>query len=178
MGRDKALIEIDGVALVDRIAATLRQGGCADVIVVGPQRLAGSNLHIDDLAPGEGPLGGILTALRAAASAGADGVFVVACDLPGLDCSTVSALLEVAGTLMPSTTGTLPSVVVARSDRLEPLCAVWSPGCSTVLQHHFDRGERSVIGALSAISTISAIEVPVDSRALRNANVPDDLVND
>ena len=41
--------------------------------------------------PGEGPLGGVLTALRAV---GSEGVVVAACDLPWLDADTVRAVVE------------------------------------------------------------------------------------
>ncbi len=171
MGRDKALIEIDGVALVERISAILLEAGCCRVVAVGPRRLAAAVPHVDDRHPGEGPLGGILTAIAAASSSAADAVLVVACDLVDLDPATVSTLLEAADPLIVSSRSAADAVV-ARSTRLEPLCAVWSLGCAVVLQRHFDSGERAVHRALDGVSVI---EVAVTADVVRNVNTLDDL---
>ena len=68
MGRDKALIEIDGVAMVTIAVEALRAAGAADVWVVGGDRGAIEALGhrwVPDLHPGEGPLGGVITAKNA-----------------------------------------------------------------------------------------------------------------
>jgi len=171
MGRDKSLIEIDGIALVERTAAALLAAGCRDVVAIGPQHLAATVPNVDDHHPDAGPLGGILTALATAASSGADAVLVVACDLPGLDATTLSHLLgAVRSMAQPETT--TPEVVMARSAGLEPLCAVWSRACEPVLQRHFDNGERAVRRALVGIAVT---EVAVPAAAVRNVNTPDEL---
>ena len=83
MGEPKALIRVDGSAMVDRLGAVLRAAGCSRVVAVGPTQLAGQLEHVDDLYPGDGPLGGVLTALSASGSTPL--VCVVACDLMWLD---------------------------------------------------------------------------------------------
>ena len=74
-----------------------------------------------DLHPGEGPVGGVLTAL---AAVGGDDVLVAACDLPDLDAATVAAMLAAAARNPGA------EVVAAETERLEPLLAWW-PATST-----------------------------------------------
>ena len=67
MGTDKALITTDGITLVERAVDALTRAGADPVIVVGGNRAAIEALglrYVDDQWPGEGPLGGIITALR------------------------------------------------------------------------------------------------------------------
>ncbi len=69
MGRDKALIEVDGVAMARRVADALRAGGCSRVLAIGGEAEALAALGLEPVAdrwPGEGPLGGLATALLAA----------------------------------------------------------------------------------------------------------------
>ena len=165
MGRDKALIEIHGVAMVDRVGAALA-AVCADVIAVGPARLAGTLRPVKDRNAGEGPLGGLLTALDEARQSGqrCDGVLVVACDLAWLDVSTLGRLIAA---IDPD-----HDVVMARTDRLEPLCAIWDLRAQACLRGWFDHGERAVHRSLGGLAVRS---VDVVASALRNVNTPDDL---
>lgn len=166
MGRDKALIEVAGVAMAQRVAAVLQRAGCADVVAIGPRHLAAGLAVVPDEHPGEGPLGGILTALRAAAPLP---VLVVACDLAWLDIETLRNLLSAAEqspALRPA------QVVMATTPQREPLCAVWMPDAADALQRAFDAGERAVHRALAQLVVT---EVAVDPAALKNVNTPDDL---
>jgi molybdopterin-guanine dinucleotide biosynthesis protein A len=67
MGRDKAFVVVDGEPMVVRVARALRGAGADEVVAVGGDeaRLSALGLaHLPDDHPGEGPLGGVLTALR------------------------------------------------------------------------------------------------------------------
>jgi molybdopterin-guanine dinucleotide biosynthesis protein A len=167
MGRDKALIQIDGQPMVDRIGQVLRDAGCVRVSAVGPQSLAGGCDPVDDLHPGEGPLGGILTSL-AAQSPEITHVCVVACDLPRLDSATIRGLID----RVTSPEDGPVDVVMAHTDRIEPLCAIWATGSREVLQLAFERGERALHSAMKHLN-VALVEVPED--VLRNVNTPDDL---
>ena len=93
MGTDKALVEVDGRALALRVADALRAAGASRVVAVGGdlERLQALGLEaVPDLHPGEGPLGGILTALAATDQ---DVVVVLACDLPAADPSAITAVV-------------------------------------------------------------------------------------
>jgi molybdopterin-guanine dinucleotide biosynthesis protein A len=92
MGRDKALVEIGGMTMIDRVAAALSDAGL-DVIVAGPPRPDVDLPTVADTA-GVGPLAGLLTGLRT--RPGAD-VFLTAVDQPLLRPETVLALLATPG---------------------------------------------------------------------------------
>lgn len=96
MGRDKALLPVDGVAMAARVAEALRTAGADAVYAVGGDaaglRGVGLTVVADD-EPGAGPFPATLSALRAAT---APLVLVVSCDLrhpdPEAMRSTVAAL--------------------------------------------------------------------------------------
>jgi molybdenum cofactor guanylyltransferase len=160
MGRDKTLIEVDGQPMAARVAAALTAAGCRPVVAVGGDAVALRACGLDVLAdelPGEGPLGGILTALHWAPT---EAVFIAAADLPWLDAATVGAVIA-AG-----------PVAVAVTDRLEPLCACWSRSSAGLLAEQLVAGLRSVRGALDLLAPV---HVRVAWEPLRNVNTPDDL---
>lgn len=164
MGTDKAFVEVDGVALVRRVATALHGGGCRPVFAVGGDlgRLAAAGLEaVPDGRPGVGPLAGIVTALERARVP----TVVVATDLVDLDASTIAALVRHAAR-------DDLDVVVATSDRLEPLCALWWPSALEPL------ADRLAIGELAVHAALPALRVDVEQvrpDALTNANTPHDL---
>jgi molybdopterin-guanine dinucleotide biosynthesis protein A len=161
MGAPKSLIPIDGVPMARRVADAMRRAGCGRIVAVGPRHLAAGLRTVPDRHPGEGPLGGILTALGAASG---DPVVVAACDLPWLDASAIEALLAHVDDDV--------DVVVARTSRLEPLCALWQPSAAAPVQRAFDGGERAVHRALKGVRVLAAA---VAEGALTNVNTPADL---
>jgi molybdopterin-guanine dinucleotide biosynthesis protein A len=165
MGRDKAFVEVGGTAMVQRVAAALSGSGCRPVIAVGGDEalLTGAGLAwVPDRWPGAGPLGGILTALAATR---ADTV-VLATDLPFADAAVVSALLDAAAARPDA------DVVIARSDRDEPLCALWRSRSTGPLTAAFDDGERAVH---RAITRLVVQRIDIDPLAMTNVNRPQDL---
>lgn len=169
MGRTKALIELDGIPMASIVVRTLLDAGCQSVVAVGgdPEELARLGVVVvPDEAPGQGPLGGVISALACAAGEDAASAVVVACDLPSLRSSDVLLLVTTA------LENPAADVVVARTDRLEPACAVWNVQCLAVLRRMFATGERAIH---PVIAQLKSIEVAVDRRALRNVNTPADL---
>jgi len=170
MGRTKALVEIDGVPMALRVVHALRGAGCDPVVAIGGDvdELAPLGIPVfPDLDPGGGPLAGIVAALDRFAGPEPGGwVCVAACDLPGLDTHTVS-LLVAAARKHPAA-----DVVVARTDRLEPACALWSVGVALRVRALYGAGVRAVHGVLDEVQTVA---VDVDPAALRNINTPAEL---
>lgn len=170
MGTDKATLVVRGRPMAGWVAGALVGAGCAAVVAVGgdPRRLAELDLDVvPDVAPGEGPLGGLVVALGAAAERGYRWAAVVPCDLPDLDPETLRPLLE------RSRRGDVDAVL-ATTDRLEPLCGVWATSAHDRLNEAFSAGERSI---RRAVRSLSIALVPVRGTALRNVNVPADLAD-
>jgi molybdopterin-guanine dinucleotide biosynthesis protein A len=165
MGRDKSLMAVDGAPLAVRAATVLRDAGASAVVAVGGDLDALTALGLDartDLYPGEGPLGGILTAFDAAI---ADLVVVLACDLPSIDAESVRRLLESIGD---------HDAAVPVTDRAHPLCAAYRVSrCGVRLGQAFAAGERAVHRALEALD-VAGVALS-DPGVLRNVNRPGDL---
>ncbi|WP_439115942.1 molybdenum cofactor guanylyltransferase [Ilumatobacter sp.] len=167
MGRTKALIDVDGVPMAQCVARALAAGGCKDIALVGgsPLELAALELPVvADGVPGEGPLGGIISALGHFTEV--SHVLVAACDLPLIDAGTVRNLLH-AAQANPGRAAT-----AAQTDRVEPALVVWSRACLDELVALFDGGERAVHRVLDQIDTQT---VQVASRAMTNVNRPPDV---
>ena len=165
MGRDKAMVAVDGVPMAARVAEAVRQAGAEPVLAVGGDQAALEALGLTwvaDRHPGDGPLGGILSAFGAIGHH--DLVVVLATDLPDLDAAVVRALVEGLAS---------HDVAVAGGARAEPLCGVWRvASCEPVLTSAFERGERAVHRAMAPLDRVV---VPVPAQHLRNVNHPDDL---
>jgi molybdopterin-guanine dinucleotide biosynthesis protein A len=129
--------------------SALRRSGCAPLATVGGElRTVGSDAvaHLPDDHPGEGPLGGILTALRWSSQ---ELVVVLACDMPFLIPEVIDALL---GRIRSEPE--LDVVVGVVGDREQPLTAVWRRTRSLeVLQRSFERGERAPRRILPELAT-------------------------
>jgi molybdopterin-guanine dinucleotide biosynthesis protein A len=168
MGRDKALIEVGGEALAIRVAAALTGAGLAPVSCVGGDLVALRScglVAVADDHPGEGPLGGVLTALSRHRAVG--GVVVAACDLVAPSVGAVTRLL-VVGDAVPDAGVVLPVV----AGRRQWLHALWRPAAAPALAAAFAAGERSVARAAEAALTVHAY---AEADPLADADLPRDL---
>jgi len=165
MGKDKALLEVDGVPLARRVADALRAAGADPVIAVGGDLDALDALGltaVPDVHPGEGPLGGILSALAATDD---EVVVILACDLPAADAATIRAValaLAEADVAAPWHDGRHELLHAAYSRRAEP-----------VLQAAFAAGERAPQRAVADLAVVGVEGLP--AAALTDADTPDDL---
>ena len=166
MGTDKAFASCGGRPLAGIARAALVEAGATEVLSVGGDLRRLSRLGfvaIADDAPGEGPLGGVLTALRAAA---AGWVVVLSCDLPYASARTVRELLSHTG-------DDTDAVVPLLSGRPLPTHAVWRRDCREVLQAVFAGGERRLTAALEALRVRAVVVQRPDT--LRDVDTPDEL---
>lgn len=167
MGTDKAFVEVDGVAMAERVARALAAAGCSPVVLVGGDTTLlarfGRPVHADRW-PGEGPVGGVLTALLELD----DDVVVAACDLALLGAASVRQLVAEAGRVPTA------EVVVATTDRLEPGLALWRQGAREAISTQFERGTRALHRLVDALT---AVTVAVDPAELRNVNTTADLTD-
>ena len=170
MGSDKALIQIDGRSLLDRALDRLDRHVSEFLVIGDPEKYG----HIGpfvfaDNNPGNGPLGGITTAMRYASN---DNLLVLACDMPAVN----DKLLE----LLKSRLGNFTDAVVpVHGDHVEPLCAAYHRRCSSIFNFALDRGELKMQMVLEKIR-MDRLEIilgdgtwPTD--LFRNLNYPADL---
>jgi molybdopterin-guanine dinucleotide biosynthesis protein A len=159
MGRDKARLPFRGGDLVSTVAdAVARAAG--NVTLVGHAELTA----IPDRYPGEGPLGGILTALHYTST---DWNLIVACDMPQVSAAFLGellarAILSPADVMLPCGPDGLP----------QPLCAVYHRRALAALEDHFARGVRKVTAALAtlAVERLAVAELSL----FQNVNTPED----
>jgi len=167
MGRAKMLVDVDGRPMARRVCDALASGGCNPIAMIGGSATELESLElpvVEDLYPGDGPLGGTITALRHFESA--PHVLVAACDLALLDAATVRAMLAAAGSAPGA------AAVVAHTDRNEPGLVLWNQTALEVLTSAFTAGMRAVHRALTLVGTTTLL---VDAAVMLNVNRPDDV---
>ena len=165
MGRDKALLELGGQALLDRAARRVLAAAGQVAVIGSLERHAQFGWPVvEDLRPGEGPLAGIEAAL--ASPYAADWNLVVACDMPHLDPTLLERLLAEARLHRPD-------CVIAQSARgPEPLCAVYARSFLNVARRQLDAGRRKLLDALEGLQVVHLLTN--NPAAVTNVNTPAD----
>ncbi|HRF82022.1 MAG TPA: molybdenum cofactor guanylyltransferase [Flavobacteriales bacterium] len=170
MGRDKALIEQDGHTLIER-ALNILEPHVDELIIIGdPKRYDHFGpLAMADDQPGNGPLGGIHTALRYAWN---DRIIVLACDMPNVNGSFVEYLKA-------HFTENAEAVVAQCDGQLEPLAAIYSRKCLKVFGQQLANGALRMSDAIEAVRTRYVQVCPGEegwpTDLFRNINAPGDL---
>jgi len=140
-GRDKALVTIGDEPVLARLCSVLRALTPHVRIVGSREKYSGFGVQcVPDGWPGEGPLGGILTALLASGGPGGarEWNIVIGCDMPFLTSEWLAYLAQQA-----QASGA--EVVAPKSAHgLEPLCACWRATAAEKLRRVFDGGVRKV----------------------------------
>lgn len=194
MGRDKALVEVDGVALARRVADALRAGGCDRVLAIGGDATALAALGLEPVAdrwPGEGPLAGLATALTAASGDGPDPAETVLgappvagrpavhqeptelvlapCDLVHPDPAAIADLRRGLAAAPD-----VEAVAVAVGDRVQ-----WLPSAWRVTSDLAERVAALVAGGARRLDAVAPVVahriVALEPTAVADADTPDDL---
>ncbi len=147
-GRDKALAEVGGTPMLARMIE-LMGGFTTKVRIVGPlEKYADFGVEIvADRWPGEGPLGGIISALEDEPKSPAESNWslILSCDMPFL---TQDWLQFMANRAAKSSA----QVVLPRSaSGPEPLCACWQTDAAAKLRSGFERGVRKVTEGIAML---------------------------
>ena len=153
-GTDKALARLAGKTMLQRTSELL-ESVCDGVAIVAPEGKYSDALWpvLQDRWPGQGPLGGILTALlhlTDAVTSRASRVtdhesrcLILSCDMPFLTREFLTYLCERA-----SRSHALVVLPQQSASGLEPLCACWNSRASAAVQAAFDSGIRKVSEAM------------------------------
>ena len=172
MGRNKALLELAGQTLAERVREALRPL-CGEILLVAndPEPYAFLDLPVvPDLEPGQGPLMGLYSGLNAASGQLA---LAVAVDMPFLTPDFLRLLIEHAPGY---------DVVVPEADgQLHPLCAAYRPAtCLPAIADALARGQRRLIAfhpqvRVRRLPETELRRISPDLRTLMNVNTPAEL---
>ncbi len=162
-GRNKALLEIEGARIIDRQLAALAKV-CKEILIVASDLAPYRDLHgvelVSDLHPGQGPVGGLATALR---SCEQSALLLIACDMPNLDPDLLLRLRDFDSTC---------EAVVPRPNGIaQPLCARYSKSVLPAAQFGVARGTLRMLDLLDVLDVRYLDGV----REIRNINSPEDL---
>lgn len=169
MGRNKALLELDGQTLIERVLANLARL-CDELIISANEIEPYSNLGarvVPDAIQGHGALGGIHAGLKAMRN---DRAIVVACDMPFLRLSFLRYMAAVAQGY---------DVVVPRiGEYYEPLHAVYSKSCVAAIERLAARGPRRIVALYDRVRVREVTEEQVRlfgaENSFANVNTPED----
>ncbi|TNF34378.1 MAG: hypothetical protein EP329_07320 [Deltaproteobacteria bacterium] len=138
MGRDKAAVEIDGVASLDRVLTAAREA-VDTVVVVGGERADA----IPDLDPGGGPVQAIAAAWRAHPGRP---LIVLGCDMPFVTGALVRRLVGCAEAPREAT-------LVRAGGRAQPLCACYAPTAAAAFERALATGQRGLMRVVGDLDT-------------------------
>jgi molybdopterin-guanine dinucleotide biosynthesis protein A len=170
-GEPKALVELGGRRLIERVVAVVREV-TDDVLVVTntPElyRFLGLPM-VPDAFPDHGSLGGIYSGLAAATG---DAAFTVACDMPFLRAPVARLVIARAGEA---------DVVIPRAaDQLQTMHAVYAKRCLPHMEERLRAGRLKIVGFFDAVRVLEVSEDEIARHAdpeivFMNVNTPEEL---
>ena len=160
MGSDKATLELAGKPLSIWVAAALEAAGADPVIAQGGTAAAPLVTEPDSV-PRAGPLAALIDVLNRHGD-----VLVCPTDVPTVSTALLAAIVRHA-------TRTGAPVVLARSDRIEPLIGYYSRAALGELRAGYRDGAR---GPASVLGTLDVETVSASADDVLNVNTAGDLV--
>jgi molybdopterin-guanine dinucleotide biosynthesis protein A len=140
MGQDKAFLPVGGRPVVERVVERVAPLS-DDLLLIANTQAPYSHLAarlVSDVYPGQGPLGGIYTALQAARH---EHCLVVACDMPFLNPGLLRYLIDLVGLASGY------DVVIPRVEEFpETLHAVYGKRCLEPIQRRLLAGQLKIVG--------------------------------
>ncbi|KPJ76969.1 MAG: hypothetical protein AMJ54_09810 [Deltaproteobacteria bacterium SG8_13] len=171
-GRDKALVSVGGMPMIDHLLAVFRPL-FDDIVLVtnAPVKYLSWDLRVvTDIFSCRSSLTGIHAGLFHAAHPHA---FFAACDAPFLQTGVVTTLLDA---LEPSADVVIPETTAG----LEPLCAIYSKRCLRVIEKLLERQQFKIQSFFHSVRVMKIEEKPLRSAdpdliSFFNINTPEDL---
>jgi molybdenum cofactor guanylyltransferase len=171
-GVNKALLEIGGRRVIDRLIEAVRPLAADAIVVVNNDdsldALVGTRV-VRDVDPGAGALVGLYSGLSAVRTPLA---VALACDMPFVSTPLLRALLAQAQEF--------DAVIPLVGGQPEPLHAVYRQTCLPAIEAALAAGQKRLISFLAAVSVRYVEEDALrtwdpDLRSFLNVNRPDDL---
>jgi molybdopterin-guanine dinucleotide biosynthesis protein A len=164
MGRDKALLPLNGSTLIEQVASRVLLAAGTVTLIGSPDRYRSLGYPVRaDLAEDCGPLGGVYTALSVTQ---ADWNLIVACDMPGVTADFLENLLDAAAAAKAD------CLVPETAAGLAPLCAVYHRRCAAAAAAAISRKELKMHDLIATLQTVRWA-VP-DPAPLANVNTPEE----
>jgi molybdenum cofactor guanylyltransferase len=170
MGRDKALLNWGGITLLEH-ALELARAVSERVVVVGSAQHARCGAVLVDIFPGQGPLGGIHTALEASRS---DLNLVLAVDMPLVESRFLRFMIDQArqsGAMV-----TIPRT----AEGWQPLCAVYHRSFAAMAREALEQGKNKIDvlfsqTTLEVLGEAQLVGEGFSEDMFRNLNTPEEL---
>ena len=173
MGKDKALLEIEGKSLLQRscsVAAVITSE--VYVLTAWPDRyrsmLTTECQFLLEYSPGTGPLVALTQGLTEIA---AEWILLLACDLPLLEADIIQNWVDRLTEVPLSTLAVVPY----QNSRWEPLCGFYRRQSLSSLQRFIESGGRSFQVWLSQIATTPLSVSIREAVMLSNCNTPEEF---
>lgn len=173
MGQNKALLEVRGQPIIQRVIDRVREAVGGELFIVAndadPYERFGLPVY-PDVIPGKGPLGGLYTALT---HSPAPHVLTVSCDQPFLSVPLMRYLLGLRE-------GWDVVVPLNRDGYPQSMYAVYGQGCREPIRRRLDAGRLKVIGFFPDVRVREVAGEEIDQfdperLSFFNVNTPDDL---
>ena len=172
-GINKALVEINGSRLIDRVTGLLSPIFKRIILITNsPQDYSYLRLPIyEDLIRGLGPIGGILTGLENIHDKAG---FFIACDMPFVSEDLIRYMASVRGDF---------DAVVPKIDwKMEPLHALYTKSCLPVIKELIASGVYQINKSFCKLSVryVNEAEIKANDPQMRsflNVNRPEELVD-
>ena len=172
-GRNKALVEVDGTRLIERVISVMQPLFENLMIITNTPReydYLQLPMH-EDLIKGLGPVGGVYTGLEAIPS---ESGFFVACDMPFLQGNLIRHMVEIKADF---------DAVVPKVDwKIEPLHAIYTRNCLPAIKKLIDRQRYQIIKFFDNVKVRYVKEEEIRSfdpmlKSFLNVNSPGELMD-
>jgi len=176
MGRPKARLMLDGQTILERVRAVMAPMVSRILVVTNrPSDYLDLDLEIvRDLAPGQGPLGGLATGLFYTRT---DWALLLACDLPFVKPELIGYLARTAAKTPAGARALIPH----HAKGWEPLLAAYGRGCYATARELLSRPGGSLLDLRDAGVRVKAVEedtlrsLDPELTSFINLNTPEDL---
>jgi molybdopterin-guanine dinucleotide biosynthesis protein A len=172
-GRNKALVEVDGTRLIERVISVI-QPLFEDLIIITNTPREYDYLQLpmhEDIIKGLGPLGGVYTGLEIISG---ESGFFVACDMPFLKSDLIRHMVEIKGDF---------DAVVPKVDwKIEPLHAIYTRNCIPAIKKLIETQGYQIIKFFDKVSVRYVKEEEIRSfdselKSFLNVNIPGEITD-